>query len=444
MPKRGVSVKSPIQMALVMAAMMLVGCSGQSSSESTSTTTTSGSPAVSTSTSLATTTTTTTVVPATTTTTLVAGGAPGWDSWTLIYASLETAEHDRGDAEVIASGIDGADVLLSDGYPSLNPGYWVVYAGSWGDRDQAGIWCPQDLDPALTCYPRYLGPSIPDLLEDGAAIAQLDAGRLAVIEPASGEILATFSDNFYWEAVYPGSFNLAANSTHLYFELWAEDSWYSCESDNGQIRRLNLDSGIDDGIGDGWSPAISRDGRWLAIVTAGECYPDPEVAGWVVSPGSQVTIFDLNDDDFVADRILRTSGMPETYDDPAGVRRVMWDPVSGSDLLVWLADGSVRRVADDWEGVLTDAELLFASEVGELAAISLTDWYLVEWDQPTTTVIVTSVTGDDAQDAYEIDGWVTGFALGRSGEVIITTYEFLILPSGERVFIDGGINNLAW
>ena len=157
-------------------------------------------------------------------------------------------------------------------------------------------------------------------------------------------MLATFSDSFYWEARIPGSFNLTADSTHLYFELWSEDSWYSCESDNGQIRRLDLDSGIDDSLGDGWSPSISPDGRWLAIVAAGECYPDPEVAGWVVSPGNQVQLYDLSDGDFVADRVLRTSGMPETYDDPGGVRRVMWDPAFDRDLLVWLADGTVRRL----------------------------------------------------------------------------------------------------
>ncbi|MCP3993747.1 MAG: hypothetical protein GY722_01600 [bacterium] len=442
--KAGYLMKLIVPIAL---AVLLGACSGEGTPVSTSTPTTTTAPAVSVTTSPPTTTTaTTSTLPESTTTTtmVIEDGLSAWDAWTLIYASLETAEQDRGDAEVIASGIEGGEVLLSDDYPSLNPGYWVVYAGSWGDRQQASIWCPSDLDPALTCYPRYLGPSIPALLNDGAALAQLDEGKLAVLEPASGEVLATFSDNFHWEAEYPAFFNLTADSSHLYFGLGWEDSWYSCESDRGFIRRLDLDSGIEDPVGDGWSPAISPDGRWLAIVAAGECYPDPEVAGWVVSPGSEVKLYDLSDGDFVADRTLHTSGMPETYDDPAGVRRVAWDPTSDRDLLVWLADGSVRRIAYDSDRALADAELVYASEIGELAAISLTDWYLIEWDDTTTTVIVTSVTGDDAQDAYEIDGWVTGFALGRSGGVIITTYEFFILPSGERVFIDGGINNLAW
>ena len=443
--KKGAVAVRPTRIALVISVLLITGACSSSGEPSVTTT---GSPEISVSTvpdSSATSVvpSATTTTSATTTATVVPGNEPPWDVWTLVYASLDIDLHAREHAQTIAGDVAGGAVLLSDDYPSLNPGYWVVYSGEWGDRQQAGIWCPRPLPEELSCYPRYLGSSIPDLLNHGAALAQLDQGRLVALDPASGEILATFSDNVHWEAEFPSSFNLTAGSAVLYFGMGWEDSWFSCESDGGEVWRLDLDSGVEEVFSAGWSPSISPDGRWLAVVKAAECYPDPEVSGWVVSPGSQVEIYDLSDGDAVAEHVLRTAPQPTSYDDPQIVQSVMWDPAN-SDLLVSMGDGSVRRIAHDSQLTLTDAPIEFTSEVGSLAAVTADYKYLVEFDGESTFVSRLSRTGGDEVESFTIDAWVTGYAVGGNGDVIITTRDYLVLPSGERLPIEGGISNLAW
>ena len=362
----------------------------------------------------------------------------------MILASLDVESHTRDDAEAIAAGVSAADVLLSDDYPSLNPGYWVVHTGSWGTRRQAGIWCPSSLAADLTCYPRYLGHSIPDLLNQGAGLAQMDAGLLVALDLQTGQRLATFSDDFHWEAEFPSSFALTEDAATLYFGMGWEDSWYSCASDGGEVWRLDLDSGIEEVFSRGWSPAISPDRRWLAVVRAAECYPDPEVDGWVMSPGSQVEVFDLTDGDNSPDYVLSSTPQPATYDDPTGVRWVTWDTGTG-DMLVAMADGSVRRVSHDADIDLGDAEVAWASEIGMLVAASPSLIYVSEgFGDDGTAVVLYSRPGGDLVDVHEIDGWVTGFAIGRSGDVIISTWDYFILPDGTKVPVEWGINNLAW
>ncbi len=332
----------------------------------------------------------TTIVTTSTTTTTAAAAtttvpARPWDLWTLIYASLDASTNDRRDAETIAATIEGGTVLSSDDYPSLNPGYWVVYAGEWGSRSEAGIWCPKQLDPELTCYPRYLGDDIAQMLEQGAALAQV-GGRLVALDVETGAVLATFSDTFHNEAEFPSSFNLTADAGQLFFGLGWEDSWYSCDSDRGEIRWLDLDTGVEETFADGWAPDISPDGRWLAIVAASRCYPDPEVGGWVVTPGSQVEIYDLADGDSTPDYILRPATPPTSYDDPQGVFRVFWDPARSGGLLVSLVDESVRRLRYDATMALDSAPIEYQSQGDNLAAVTGDSVYFVEYADEGATV----------------------------------------------------------
>lgn len=394
------------------------------------------------------TTTTTTIAPQspsapTTTTTIVSPDRlPGWDTWTLIYASLDTATATRDDAAAVATNIDDAAVLLSDDYPSLNPGYWVVYAGEWHDRHLASSWCPRPLDASLSCYPRYLGPNIVDRLAEGAAIVQL-AERLVIVEPETGETLATFSDNFHQEAEFPARFNLNGREGELYFSLGFEDSWYSCESDKGQIRRLDLDSGTEDVFVDGWSPAISPDGRWLAVVAAQDCYPDPEVGGWVITPGSQVEIYDLSLDGSTPSFLLRPENPPTNYEDEQQVLAVFWDPAVPGDLLVALGDRSVRRIAYDSGEYLDGARVEFSTGDPYLAAVTADSQYFLNYyDELFVLTVVDQTTGEIAM-TRELDGWTT-VAVSSDDEVLIGATDLLILPSGKEVAIDGDVHNLAW
>ena len=48
-------------------------------------------------------------------------------------------------------------ILLSDDYESLNPGYWVVYAGPFETRQEANRACgDMGLGPGGACYARVL------------------------------------------------------------------------------------------------------------------------------------------------------------------------------------------------------------------------------------------------------------------------------------------------
>lgn len=68
-------------------------------------------------------------------------GWPGGSGWTVILASIPAA---RGRAAAfdearaaVRRGVDEVGVLLSAGYRSLRPGYWVVFAGVYRSRARA-------------------------------------------------------------------------------------------------------------------------------------------------------------------------------------------------------------------------------------------------------------------------------------------------------------------
>ncbi len=67
-------------------------------------------------------------------------GIDSFDSWIMALASLETPEQaDRYLAEL--EGIDDGRILLSDDWPSLRPGFWVVYAGPFATGEEVLARC---------------------------------------------------------------------------------------------------------------------------------------------------------------------------------------------------------------------------------------------------------------------------------------------------------------
>ena len=58
--------------------------------------------------------------------------------WTVIAGSFETREEaERLGGRLCVAGLQDADVLRSDDYGSLRPGYWVAHAGRFPSRAQA-------------------------------------------------------------------------------------------------------------------------------------------------------------------------------------------------------------------------------------------------------------------------------------------------------------------
>lgn len=88
------------------------------------------------------------------------------DFWTVIVASLPVDEYDYNGAydwaiDFYADTGLWADVLLSDLYYTLNPGYWAVYTGYFFTRDEAVSHCELVGSLGYDCYSKqvswYLG-----------------------------------------------------------------------------------------------------------------------------------------------------------------------------------------------------------------------------------------------------------------------------------------------
>ena len=80
-------------------------------------------------------------------------------AWIVVINSVErhkgvTAARQKSE-RYGGMGIDTA-VLLSSDYSSLNPGYWVVYAGPYQNEDAASAYCRSIANQVTSCYQRFL------------------------------------------------------------------------------------------------------------------------------------------------------------------------------------------------------------------------------------------------------------------------------------------------
>ena len=110
------------------------------------------------STTSTTTTTTIPVVALSSSTTVAPADSIGW---VAVLASLSTANYTRSEAAAwrLELGIDSAEILLSNDYVSLTPGYWVLYRGPYPDHATAVDVCSTFAASVPGCYPRQLAIS---------------------------------------------------------------------------------------------------------------------------------------------------------------------------------------------------------------------------------------------------------------------------------------------
>jgi cell division septation protein DedD len=87
------------------------------------------------------------------------GWPPGKSAFTVILASMpsKAAAEDKL-AKAKAAGIAGAAILHSDDFPTLNPGYWVVFDGQYDSVDQAQSQAAADRGKGefTDAYPRFV------------------------------------------------------------------------------------------------------------------------------------------------------------------------------------------------------------------------------------------------------------------------------------------------
>jgi hypothetical protein len=87
------------------------------------------------------------------------GWPPGKSGFTVIVASMPTkaAAEDKL-TKAKAAGITSAAILHSDDFPTLNPGYWVVFDGQYNSVDQAQSQATADRGKGefSDAYPRFV------------------------------------------------------------------------------------------------------------------------------------------------------------------------------------------------------------------------------------------------------------------------------------------------
>lgn len=81
--------------------------------------------------------------------------------WTAVLMSVDYLREDTNLAYdraylVLGQGLP-VGLLISDDFPSLRPGYLVVYSGRFGTQEEATSWCDQIAPLVGSCYSRMVG-----------------------------------------------------------------------------------------------------------------------------------------------------------------------------------------------------------------------------------------------------------------------------------------------
>jgi hypothetical protein len=172
----------------------------------------------------------------------------GLPKWTVILESLEVAEYSQAEATANLSIYADFDVetgvFLSDDYGSLNPGYWVIYAGMFDTRDEAAALCSSIRGSVDFCYERYLQdlPTVTGPNGDCGPYGRFDVVGVATgtrlnvyVGPSSGQqVLGAFGSSATG-VLSAGPEIRVGSTTWLPVEIngkigWAESSYLSIDS----------------------------------------------------------------------------------------------------------------------------------------------------------------------------------------------------------------------
>lgn len=325
---------------------------------------------------------TATTSPPATTTTQAPEQEPPFDRWIAVMASLPVGESTAEDADIRSNEIAAPEsgVLLSDDYPSLNPGFWVVYSGVFDFDWEAQQRCDQ---LGGDCYERYLGddPSIAPTLANGRVLVWLE-GSLVVVDTLSGTVLRTVSSS-WGDGQFTGPPDLAGGGTVAYFDTGGEDSWFSCESTIGGFSRMDMTTGEAELDTSGIIPEVSPRGDLLAYASADECLVDPDEAQFFIAYHNTVTVRDLTTG-------TKRTWRPAPGTDPGAstIYSLAWS-ADASTLYVSLADGTIQilplKTSTDTpiqslEGLeyFLDHSTIRVEMIGELTSGELVLWSVAE------------------------------------------------------------------
>ena len=277
---------------------------------------------------------------------------PAFDRWTTILASLPVDEWDEMAAtdEAFTMIEFETGLLLSEDYPSLNPGYWVVFSGDFASQEEALAHCRALQQQEVGCYHRYLGeaPVIVAGFGERSLVAWVD-DVLAVVDVDTGVIVHEVTDVYTGGGIFPGPLELGTDGTGVYFGVGFEDYWYSCDASAGRIDYVDLTTAERTEVAQGVSPRLSPDGTRLAYVATSNCIPDSDRDNEVIAFFDTVAVLDL-----VTGRTQTWGPSPGTARTPeSAVASLAWD-AGGERVFVAMEEGSLR-VVDLGVGAALDA-----------------------------------------------------------------------------------------
>jgi hypothetical protein len=277
---------------------------------------------------------------------------PAFDRWTTILASLPVDEWEEMAAtdEAFTMVEFGTGLLRSADYPSLNPGYWVVFSGDFATQEEALAHCRTLQDQDVACYHRYLGeaPIIVAGLGERSLVAWIDS-VLTVVDIDTGGVAHEVTDFYAGGGIFPGSLELGTDGTGAYFGVGFEDYWYSCDTSAGRIDYVDLTTAERTEVAQGVSPRLSPDGTRLAYVASSNCIPDPDRDNEVIAFFDTVAVLDL-----VNGRTQTWGPSPGIALSPeSSIASLAWD-ADGDRLFVAMEEGSLR-VVDTGVGAALDA-----------------------------------------------------------------------------------------
>lgn len=374
------------------------------------------------------------------------------DGWIAVLASLPSGEYDEAGAlqragaasdELAEHGSEVA-VLLSDRYPTLNPGFWVLYLGTADRQAEAESLCAAVRAAVPDCYTRNLAGDIADRPvghDEGLALAVLESGPMAVIDTTTGQLVRTIQDAAYGNGSYPAKPVLSADGRSAYYSVGSEDFWFSCESSDGTLVQLDLRTGADDKIGDGFSPAVTPDGSTLIYLASSTCIPDPNEASWVLAPIDTVVRRSLATGEESRITLPLSGEIAEGYE--------FWSLalLPGDDVAVVDTAGTVWRVTAAGEvSALTRLDpgslwWLIGYSTVDGAILALTD----VWDHDsasTQTVTIDPETGELGEVTVYEDG--AAVALDVSGNYLLVATAGMLRSDAGAAEVGFGIIDLAW
>ncbi len=244
----------------------------------------------------------------------------------------------------------GTGLLLSSDYPSLNPGYWVVFSGDFATQEEALAHCRALQEVEVSCYHRYLGeaPVVVAGRAEGSLVAWVDL-VLSVVDAGTGAVTEQVTDYYAGGGVFPGALELGTDGTGVFFGIGFEDYWYSCDASAGRIDYVDLTTSERTEVARGVSPRLSPDGSRLAYVATSNCYPDPDRENEFIAFFDTVAVLDL-----VTGTTQTWGPSPGSARSPlSAVASLAWDD-GGDRIFVAMEEGSLR-IVDTRVGAALDA-----------------------------------------------------------------------------------------